>query len=310
MPAYKSPPAEIIEMVNEPRPPLCCVSPDEKTLLLVTIDPNPSLLSVAEPVYKLAGIRISANRQGQQHLIYGTGIKLVRLPSGSTQEIDIAEGSKISKPIFDPNGTSFAFLKFCDSSTELWLGDVLSAQINRVKELHINDVLSSDPIVFSSDGKSLWALTISASRGVIPARPPIPRSPIVQETNGRKAPVATHQDLLSDAYDEELFTHLASSQLVRVEVTTGLTHEMGEPALITTLEPSPDDSFLLVGVIQKPYSYRTGHWGFPVSWQIWSKNMIAPARTARGKLRWMFFEKSRKYQSDVQGISRADAVVG
>ncbi len=70
------------------------------------------------------------------------------------------------------------------------------------------------------------------------------------------AQTATYQDLLKSPRDEELFRHFATSQLARVDAISGAVEPVGEPALISMADPSPDGKFLLVTTLKGPFSYR------------------------------------------------------
>ncbi len=260
---YSEPAAEIVALVDATRPPVAVASSSGLGVLLVEIESHPSLAHVAEPVLRLAGIRLSPARGSRQHLQYGKRLDWVRCEDGARTAFPLPADARIGLPVFAPGGAVFALTHDTPEGTGLWLGDTSAGRLQEVAGLRVNDVLADTPLVFSRDGKQLWVACIPAGRGDAPPSPPAPLGPSVQESVARAAPVATFQDLLRDAHDEALFTHYATSQWACVEVATGTWAAVGEPGLLDAIEPSPDGRFLLSTRLVPPFSYRVGHWGFP-----------------------------------------------
>ncbi len=260
---FKEPAREIVALVDAPRPPVPVASPAGDMLLLVEAETHPPLAHVAEPVLCLAGLRLSPVRGARQHLHYGKRLSKVNLQDGQRSALDLPAGARIGLPLFSPDGAHFAFLHDAPDRTELWLGDSARGTLRRVEGLRVNDVLADPPLVFAPDGRTLWVTAIPTGRGDPPPAPLAPAGPSVQESVGRKAPVATYQDLLRDAHDEALFTHYTTAQWTAVDTTTGAHRAVGAPGLLDSLSPSPDGRYLLSVRLVPPYSYRVGHWGFP-----------------------------------------------
>ena len=60
---------------------------------------------------------------------------------------------------------------------------------------------------------------VPAGGGVPPVKPPSAIGPKVQDnTSGKKAQARTYQDLLKDAYDEDMFEYYTNTELVAVQV--------------------------------------------------------------------------------------------
>ena len=67
------------------------------------------------------------------------------------------------------------------------------------------------------DGKSLLVTMVKPNRGPLPPTRGS-HGPHVQESLGGAAPVATHEDMLQNPHDEDLFEYYATSQLALVEL--------------------------------------------------------------------------------------------
>ena len=106
-------------------------------------------------------------------------------------------------------------------------------------------------------------------RGPAPAEPRAPIGPNVQESSGRLSQMATFQDLLASPHDEDLFQHFATGQVARIDTETGQVERIGPAALITEVDPSPDEKYLLVSTVRRPFSYRVPYEYFTRKTEVW-----------------------------------------
>ena len=111
----------------------------------------------------------------------------------------------------------------------------------------------------------------SCRRAAAPRRhcPRLPIGPNVQESSGRLSQMATFQDLLASPHDEDLFQHFATGQLARIDTETGQVERIGPAALITGVDPSPDEKYLLVSTVRRPFSYRVPYVYFTRKTEVW-----------------------------------------
>ena len=84
--------------------------------------------------------------------------------------------------------------------------------------------------------------------------------------------MATFQDMLTNPHDEDLFEHFATGQLARIDTETGQITRIGPAALITGADYSPDEKFLLVDTIRRPFSYRVPYSYFARKSEVWDSN--------------------------------------
>lgn len=112
--------------------------------------------------------------------------------------------------------------------------------------------------------------TIPLSRGDPPKKPLVPAGPKIQSNEQKNVvQLRTFQDLLKDKYDEELFEYYATSQLVLVSLD-GSIEKFGPPAIYTSLDPSPDENYLLLSSIHRPYSFIVPCGRFPKKVDLWT----------------------------------------
>ena len=84
-----------------------------------------------------------------------------------------------------------------------------------------------DEFQWMPDSQTLLVQTVPQDRGNPPAESRMPDGPIIQESDGKKAPAATYEDLLQSPHDEDLFDYYTTSQLVLVgNVRTSAGHSL------------------------------------------------------------------------------------
>src|SRR2546423_4955441 len=122
------------------------------------------------------------------------------------------------------------------------------------------------------DSQNLLVQPVPSNRGNSPAELRIPDGPIIQESDGKRAPAATYEDLLQSPHDEDLFDFYATAQLTLVDARSGPPTMLGKPAVFARVEPSPDGQHILVSRIHRPYSYLLPFNSFPKEVEVWDRS--------------------------------------
>lgn len=216
--AYKLPPSEIVKVLDAPPAPEALVSPTGEAMLLVEYEPYPSIALLSEPILRLGGIRISPRIGGRQRTRRYTAISLQAFDGASPRRIQLPEHARISLPLWSHDGQRFAFTRDLEEGIELWVGDAASGRASAVSSVRLNDVLSR-PFAWTPDNR-LLVHAVAADRGAPPAFSHVPTGPTVQETAGKVSQMATFEDLLKTANDEDLFEYYATSRLMLVAPAT------------------------------------------------------------------------------------------
>ncbi|TET77538.1 S9 family peptidase [candidate division TA06 bacterium] len=266
---YKLPPKEIIDILDAPRPPIASISPTSELMLLVEYEPMPSIAYLAQPLLRLAGIRITPKNNSRRKTIFYTGLVIKRFEDGKARRISLPEGAKLGFPQWSFDGRWVAFLRYTDKGVELWAAETESGRAKPLTAPNINAVLTSG-FRWMPDNRHLIVNAVLEDRGPPPESPSSPVGPNIQETAGKFSKVRTYQDLLEDSYDEDLFDYYATSQIVVVDVISGQARKIGAPGIYMDLSPSPDGNLLLVEKIKKPYSHSVPYYYFPFSIEIWN----------------------------------------
>ena len=265
---YKLPPKEVIDIVDAPPLPRALISPRKDLMLLAEYEPMPSIAYLAHPILRIAGIRITPNINSRLQTTFYTGLVLKSIKDGREQRIELPPGIKFGSPQWSYDGRWVAFSRYLDTGIEIWVVDALTGKARNMELPAPNAVLTSG-YSWLPDNRSLLVFAVPEGRGNTPAPPRVPVGPNVQETSGKFAKLWTYQDLLKTPFDETLFDYYATSQLLRVDVTTGQTLKLGEPGIYSSAEFSPDGNFILVYRIKKPFSYSVPYSDFTHSVDLW-----------------------------------------
>jgi dipeptidyl aminopeptidase/acylaminoacyl peptidase len=265
---YKKPPPDVLDVLSAAVTPTATVSPARDTMLLATGLRYPPIADLAQPMLRLAGLRINPNTNGPHRFQYAVALTLKRISDGSEIKIDLPPGAKIGAPQWSADGKQFAFTNTTNSGIELWVGDSSNGKVRKLKGLAIN-ATEGDLFQWMPDNRTLLVQLVPAKRRPAPTTSSVPREPNWQESSGKVGPVRTFQDLLKTPYDEDLFEYYATSQLALVDSSSGKLTEVGQPAIFLSQDVAPDGQHILVARIRRPFSYLYPDSSFPRDVEVW-----------------------------------------
>ncbi len=268
---YITPPQEITElMLAKPVP--TAVFNNQNTLAVIQERDSPYIpLSriVEMKEYRVGGARIDArNFSSSRYKEVINRIKLLNVATGSQTAI---AGVPSNLGLFDikwsPAGDFFCFLNRTPNEIELYKVDVTAAE-PKAEKINVNKVNATFGTTYAIlyNGSVIYR-SVPADLGAFP-KAGLPKGPIIQKTNGKKDSYRTYEDLITSAYDEDVFTYLCTSLLSIWNA--GETKTIGTKQIFRSFTPSPDGSHLLVTTEHKPYSYVKGHSSFPSRYVIWN----------------------------------------
>src|ERR1035438_4764932 len=268
---YQKPPQEILDVLNAPPPPTISVNPTRDYAILMQPLRYPPIAEVAQPMLRLAGLRIDIHTNGPHLPLSSTKFTIKRLSDASDISVAALPGAaKLGAPVWSPDGNQFAFTNPAANAMELWIGATPSGRTQRMAGIRLNAVMGQ-PMIWLADSRTLLVRTIPEHRGEPPADAAAPTGPHVQESSGRAGPVVTYEDMLSTPRDEDRFDYYATSQLVYLDTSTGKIAPTGKPGIFESAEPSPDGKHLLVSRVHRPYSYLHPVFRFPQTVEVWDR---------------------------------------
>lgn len=269
--AYQKPSPEILKVLHAPLPPLVSVSPRKDLLLLMDRVTYPSISDLAQPMLRLAGLRINPATNARHAPSTYTGITIRAVEAGiEDQVLPLPPGSHVGEVSWSQTGQRFAFPRYTPTHVELWIADIATVSARQVKGVHLNETVSSS-IQWLPDGKTLLALTVPKDRGAAPDAPSTPDGPTVQQSDGSAAPVRTYQDLLENSHDGDLFEYYATAQPVFVDASSGKVNNFLSKGIYTEITASPDGSHYLVERVHRPFSFLMPYYRFPLIAEVVSR---------------------------------------
>jgi dipeptidyl aminopeptidase/acylaminoacyl peptidase len=266
---YLLPPKEIIDILDAPPPPTVEVSPSRDVVALIERASMPTIAQLAQPMHRIAGIRINPRTNGPHRAQWARAITLKTIAEGAERKVTLPPNPMLSWMGFSSDGRRFAFTQQRDNGIELWIGETATGQAKAVTTAQLNATLGA-PCEWVGNGGSLLCEFVPPNRGAAPTMG-VPTGPNIQEHRGGIAPVRTYQDLLASAHDEALFDYYATSQLAFVDAATGQRTPVGSPAIFATAAPSPDGQFIVVDRVRRPYSWLVPYQNFPSSVEVWDR---------------------------------------
>jgi dipeptidyl aminopeptidase/acylaminoacyl peptidase len=193
-----------------------------------------------------------------------------------TEVHGLPDGAKLNFVTWSNDGKHLSFSVRLDeegntiSKLTVWVADIetgYARPLFQSPDIHLNAVFDNFVWV---DNSTLLVSTIPLSRGDPPKRPLVPSGPKIQSNEQKNVvQVRTFQDLLKDEYDEDLFEYYATSQLVLASLD-GSVNPIGPPAIYTSMDPSPDEKYLLITTLHRPYSYIVPCGRFPKKVDVWT----------------------------------------
>jgi dipeptidyl aminopeptidase/acylaminoacyl peptidase len=259
---YQKPPAAIEELLDAPLTPVVKPSPDRSLLLVQQIQSFPTIAEVAQPRYRLAGIRFNPATNGPSREVSIVKLGLQPVAGGAQQSIaGLPAALKATHLMWSPDSKRVAFVQRETAGLHLWMVDVAKAAAHRVGTFRLNAVLG-EPCQWLADSQSLLCKIVPASRGAAPASNDVPAGPNVEENLGKVTPARTYEDLLKTPTDEAIFAFYATSELALVSLD-GASRVLPVKGLITEAIPSPDARFAFVEALHRPFSYALPLENFP-----------------------------------------------
>jgi dipeptidyl aminopeptidase/acylaminoacyl peptidase len=275
--SYQKPPAPIEQLLDAPVTPLLSLSPDRKTMLVEQPQDFPSIAEIAQPRYRLAGLRFNPATNGPSREYSMVKLALIPVVGGAEQTIKgLPEHLRASSIQWSPDSKHIAFVQRSfaadgpgrSAGLELWVVDVSAASGHRLGKLRLNAVLGS-PIEWMPNSEALICRIVPEGRGEAPKAGTVPAGPDVEENLGKVSPAPTYEDLLKTADDEKIFEFYATSQVAVVPLS-GAAKSLAVKGLILNATPSPDGRFLLVEELHRPFSYTFPAEMFPLKSEIFT----------------------------------------
>ena len=262
--SYKTPPKDIADMLLAKKSPNVSVDDKAEWMLFMESSSYPSVEELARPELKLAGLRINPANFAPSRQNFINGLLLRNIASGKDMKI-----SGLPSPLYatsvswSPSNKKIAFVQITANRADLYVIDVATQKASKISMSGLN-VLTGGYSWF--DDNTFMYRAAPKTAATAPPRPAVPKGPTTQENYGKATPRPTFQDLIKNPYDEQLFEFYSTTQLIKN--TNGTETRIGQPAMYSSVQLSPDKKFLLMRTLKKPFSYTVPAGGFPSAYSI------------------------------------------
>lgn len=273
---YKIPPDVIRNMIEADPQPTLNLNNRGTSGLILKRDGYQSIDQLASDELRIAGTRIDPVRYTSSRMNYYKSFSLIDILSGLEISANHPDDGKFSFFDWSPDEKKIAFTNTTDAGVELWVFDIKSNKSIKVSDLYINDINVKPFQWMNSSNEILVSFRCSQEKPEISS---VPTGPIIQETTDQNAPSRTYQDLIKNKNDEVLFEHFACVSLKIISLTQESEVKI-EEGMIKEYDLSPDQEYIMIKTILKPFSYLVPYYRFPykvevMNLQTLSKNLIA-----------------------------------
>ena len=269
---YLTPPKVVVDILDAAPTPGVVLSPDHRTIALLSRRSMPTVADLAQPIHRIAGARLNPKTNGRQQRGGAvTAITLKSISDGSEKKVTVPPSANIGGVSFSPDGKRLSFTNTRANGIELWVADATTGTSRLVSGAdHLNGT-GSNPVDWLKDGVTMVVQLVPPGRGPAPTEPLVPSGPNIQENYGKAAPTPTFEDMIESNHDEDLFEYYFTSQLAAIDSITGRKTLIGKPGILENVTPSPSGEYLLVSRIKRPFSRFLPMGGFPKDVEIWTR---------------------------------------
>jgi dipeptidyl aminopeptidase/acylaminoacyl peptidase len=266
---YQLPPKEIANLLLAKPTPSISLDSKGEWMLLSERNSYPTVEELGQPEVRIAGLRLNPNNFSPSRQAYINNLILKNIKTNKAYKIQGLPANMLATSVrWSLDEKKIAFLNTTATKVDLYVITVSTQQAVKINQQPLN-IVTGGSYSWQNDGSILYK-TIIAPASNAPKKPITPKGPTIQENLGKAAPGRTFQDLIKTPYDEQLFEFMATAQLVHHK--NGIETKIGKPAIYRSISPSPNDKYVLLEIIRKPFSYLVPAFGFPYTVSIIDMN--------------------------------------
>ena len=266
---YQKPAKEVADLLLAPPTPTISIDGKAQYMLVMERSFYPIVEELGQPEFKIAGIRINPNNFSLSRQNFIKQLSLKNLVTGKMISIaGLPNNLSALNPTWNPSENKIAFYNVTATAVDVWVIDIKTSTCSKINKNAANIVLSSS-LIWLDDATVLYKINTHTA-AQMSKKPITPKGPTIQESLGKVAPSVTYQDLIKSPYDEYAFEYLATAQLVKNNA--GVETKIGAPAIISSIDLSPDKKYFLTRTINKPFSYLVTVYGFATTVNVTDLN--------------------------------------
>ena len=259
---YQQPPADIAAILDAESPPSVSTSPDGQWMLEQARPALRTIDELAAPRVKVAGIKLDPSTHGPSRPYLYRGLRMQRTDGkGRAMELELPDSARVSNVVWHRDSDKLFFTLTEAEGLSLWFAEIPSGRVTQLTEPVLNATYGN-PCDWLPGSDGLVCKMVPDDLGDAPAAASLPTGPRIEQNLGRSTPARTYSNLLQSSHDEALFEYFLTSTLVHVGLD-GAQKPLLPAALIDEARVSPDGNWLLVGTIERPFSYQVPVSRFP-----------------------------------------------
>jgi len=270
---YQKPPQEILELVDVPRAPAVLLDDSKEHMILLYRNSYKSIAELSKEELRLGGLRIDPKTNIGSRVTYYNNVK-IKNPNKKGATVIQVEGlppnPKLTNFSWSPDQRKIAMTNTTSEGVEAWVLDISAATVSKITAANLNANVG-DVINWFEDGESLLVKMVpSTKKPLIDTKTAVPTGPTISVNDGKKAQNRTYQDLLKNKNDEHNFEQLALSEIHKIALDGSKEKWLGSD-LYTNIDFSPDGNYVLVTIVEKPFSYLVPYRRFPSQTTVYTK---------------------------------------
>jgi dipeptidyl aminopeptidase/acylaminoacyl peptidase len=271
--SYAEPPKEIVDAVLAPRHlnvTLANLSPDKKWFLDEIGDGPVLMKTFSKPFHELGGLFVDykANRSRALTIRNNVGIQIVSATDGTKKTIQTPPGARVSNASWSPDGASIAYLVHGEDATHVWIAETATGKSRLLTKTPLLATLVTN-VEFTTDGRQIAAVLVPDGRAPTPPAPAAPDGPTVKIADADRNRLRTFPSLMSTTHQKALLEWHTTGQVALIDVQKGAIKKVGQPAMLRSIDASPDGKFVRVARMVKPFSYDVPVSSFGQIEEVW-----------------------------------------
>jgi dipeptidyl aminopeptidase/acylaminoacyl peptidase len=282
---YVLPPKIVADAILAPRHEniaLTNPSPDGQKFVIVKSDGLVALERMARPRVYLAEMAFehTAHRSGELWVRSAAGFDIYYPAENRKVPVKIPDGTRVSNPVWSPDGSQLAFFVHFEKATYIYLADAKSGKSEKLTKTPVLATLVTT-FRWSRDGKYVQTVLLpDDGTRELPKPSSVASEPKVRVVRGGNNPSRTFRYLLESPYDAKLLEHLITGQLALVNINDRSVTKIGAPEMIRSVTMSPGAGAFRIATVKKPFSYFVPFARFGSQEGIWNaegKNVLTLA---------------------------------